>query len=236
MLLFLFRDGLRWQGVKGSVQGGIHWYAYMIQIFHHWSIIPSTGKLSRYCLFSVVMIQIRRSIFLLSCLWNISEGFVSVPSSQHHGVVKVPSPSETVALQMVLVDKNERNTIERLEQGLTEMHRRDRRDFFNQEKWVKHRDKDRFVKNLIRIPFSRVVWMIAAEVSIISGIAWLLVAYNHLFVLGFVAPDGVQYPPITDLSFPLLTLPTDPFVLSSPALSLLLGTSITINFFEFIFE
>jgi hypothetical protein len=127
-------------------------------------------------------------------------------------------------------DPIEQTTIARLERGLTELNRRERRDFFDERKWVEHRASDRFVGNLISIPFSRVVWMIFKEVGIISAISWLLVAYNHGLVLGYTDINGVTYPPLlADLALPLLTLPKEPFILSSPALSLLLGTLLTLS-------
>lgn len=157
---------------------------------------------------------------------NLSSAFTnSFPSHPSLGVTTIPKKNDKyLRMSQEGAEPIEQTTIARLEKGLTEMNRRDRRDFFNADKWVQHRASDRFLENLIRIPFSRVVWMIFKEVSIISLISWLLVAYNHLFVLGYTDLfEGTYYPPITDMQFPLLTLPKEPFILSSPALSFMLG-------------
>lgn len=112
---------------------------------------------------------------------------------------------------------------DRLNRGLNEMHRRERRDFFNHESWVRHRSPPRFFDNLLQVPFSKVVWMIANEITIITFISVFLIAWNHLLVLGYEDFAGVLHEPIVPLSLPFLSLPAEPFLLSSPALALLLG-------------
>jgi len=111
--------------------------------------------------------------------------------------------------------------LENLERGITEVHRRDRRDFFDHEAWVRHRGSNRFFDNMLAIPFSKVVWMLTSEVLCITIISIFVLLWNHGLVVGWEDLDGAFHAPLVS-NFPLLSLPLEPFVLSSPALALLL--------------
>jgi len=54
-----------------------------------------------------------------------------------------------------------------------------------------------------------------------GGISMGLVLYNALLATGYEDLAGIHHEPL--LQLPLLTLPSEPFTLSSSALSLLLG-------------
>lgn len=87
-----------------------------------------------------------------------------------------------------------------------------RRDVFDQKKWSSHRSKDRFLKNIITIPNSRIVRTLAGPLSWVASVATAICIYETLLD-SHVLP--AYYPRIA-LSNP------QPQVLTSFALSLLL--------------
>jgi ion channel-forming bestrophin family protein len=105
----------------------------------------------------------------------------------------------------------------------SEVSRKFRRDFYNHDSWLRARQKTRFIGTLSKIFDSGVVRQLLGEVMIIGGIATTVVLYNCLFVTGFTDFAMVQHPPVFNWGLPLMRLPLEPFSLSSPALSLLLG-------------
>lgn len=97
-----------------------------------------------------------------------------------------------------------------------ETSRKYRRTVFRHEDWVKHRSSSsRIGDNLTSIFFSGVVRQLRAQVSAVTTIAAIVLAWNYLVT----TKTGL---PIDDLGLPVLALPTLPFTLSSPALGLLL--------------
>ena len=142
------------------------------------------------------------------------------PTITRHNIV----PSIPTIISFATIAQDDFN-LDKLENDVTELSRRDRRDFYDHNAWVRHRGSQRFFDNLFAVPFSKVVWMVAAEVLVVSAIATSVVLWNHGLVIGYEDVTGAYHAPLlanTNLHVPLLTLPAAPFVLSSPALSLLL--------------
>jgi hypothetical protein len=101
-----------------------------------------------------------------------------------------------------------------------------RRDFYTHDSWLKARAKNRFVGTLTKITQSGVVRQLVNEVLLVGAVATTVVLWNCLFVTGYEDFSLVHHEPIiSPATFPLVKLPLEPFSLSSPALSLLLGKS-----------
>jgi len=111
---------------------------------------------------------------------------------------------------------------ERRRESYTEISRRYRRSFFDQDQWLKHRRSDRFVDNLLTLSDSGVVRALKNEVFLIGAIASVICIWNALMVAGFDDWAGVHHNPIVGLVLPLVKLPAEPLTVSSPALGLLL--------------
>jgi putative membrane protein len=86
--------------------------------------------------------------------------------------------------------------------------RKYRRTVFTHSDWVKHRASDRLFSNLSSIFQSGIVRQLFEEITLVAAIATTVVIWNDIIVPRY----GV----------PMLSLPTAPFTLSSPALGLLL--------------
>mmetsp|Transcript_48241 Transcript_48241/g.71487 ORF Transcript_48241/g.71487 Transcript_48241/m.71487 type:complete len:413 (-) Transcript_48241:222-1460(-) len=104
--------------------------------------------------------------------------------------------------------------------------RKFRRTFYTQPDWVKHRNSDRFLRNIRTTFDSGVVRQVAKETSIIGLVALCVVLFNNLLVTGWDDCNGVHHaailflPPeglIRTLSIPVVSLQV-----ASPALGLLL--------------
>ena len=118
-----------------------------------------------------------------------------------------------------------------LEQGRVpygEESRKYRRTIFSHTDWVEHRNKERrIVTNLKGIFFSGIVRQLQNEVLLVTAVAITVVLWNDILVpAGMVALSSSSSSLLSSQSFqqhlPLLTLPSLPFTLSSPALGLLL--------------
>mmetsp|Transcript_62773 Transcript_62773/g.107781 ORF Transcript_62773/g.107781 Transcript_62773/m.107781 type:complete len:404 (-) Transcript_62773:329-1540(-) len=97
-----------------------------------------------------------------------------------------------------------------------------RRTVYTQDDWLKHRSSTRLWKNLRGTFTSGVVRSLIFEVSMVSGIALLIVAVNCVLG-GFLDLSNVYHSPLLPgLGSFMLQLPALPFTLSSPALGLLL--------------
>jgi putative membrane protein len=95
---------------------------------------------------------------------------------------------------------------ERVKYG--ESSRKYRRTVFTHKDWIRHRSSDRLCRNWSSIRTSGIMRQLFAEISLVAAVAAAVVIWN-----GVLAPEyGV----------PMLCLPTAPFILSSPALGLLL--------------
>lgn len=102
-----------------------------------------------------------------------------------------------------------------------EQSRRYRRTLFNHDDWMRQRHGDRLLKNLRTTFKSGVVRQLANELLLVTIVAVTLCLWNSLLVVGYQDFLGHMHPPLTN-SLPLLSLPLEPFSLSSPALGLLL--------------
>jgi ion channel-forming bestrophin family protein len=105
----------------------------------------------------------------------------------------------------------------------SEQSRAYRRDFYTHDSWLKARSKNRFVGTITKFFDSGVVRQLVDEIILVGAIATTVVLWNALFVAGYDDFSMVHHAPILDANLPLLKLPGEPFTLSSPALSLLLG-------------
>jgi ion channel-forming bestrophin family protein len=99
-----------------------------------------------------------------------------------------------------------------------------RRDFYDHDAWLKHRAKNRFVGTIAKMFESGVIRQLADEIFLIGAVATFVCLFNSLCVVGYEDFQNVHHDPIFIYGAPLVTLPGEPFSLSSPALSLLLGT------------
>jgi len=103
-----------------------------------------------------------------------------------------------------------------------ESSRKFRRTVYSHDDWVRHRSPDRFFRYLAAIPTSGIYKNLGREVWTLVGITMLVLVYNG-FVTGYQDLSGVNHEPIWSSPFlPPLTLPLQPFTLSSPSLGLLL--------------
>lgn len=130
-------------------------------------------------------------------------------------------PTQSTELRLFSVAPKEPEIKARDELPYGEKSRRFRRTYFTHEDWVHHRNSDRFFSNLVNTAKSGIVRQLTAEIGLVSLIAFTVCVYNALFVSGYDDWDGVMHDPLMN-NFPLLSLPLQPFTLSSPALALLL--------------
>jgi len=118
----------------------------------------------------------------------------------------------------------------RLETGRVpygEESRRYRRTVFRSaDDWRMHRDPDRLQKNLSNTLVSGVARSLTKNISIITSVGALVVAWNSFLFGSYAGFDGASHPGIFSswvLSrYLLLELPPIPFTVSSPVLGLLL--------------
>jgi hypothetical protein len=85
------------------------------------------------------------------------------------------------------------------------------------------RSAERFSSNLLSIFQSGVVRQLFNEAIIIAGVATFICVYNALCVTGYDDFDGIHHDALVQ-GFYIFSLPGVFFSLTSPALSLLLGT------------
>ena len=101
--------------------------------------------------------------------------------------------------------------------------RKYRRTVYTHDDWVKHRSPDRFVRNAVSTITSGIYKNIANEVYFVTGIATVLCLGNAMTGtyqdFSGVVHDGF----LKDSIIPSLSLPMNPFTLSSGSLGLLLG-------------
>jgi len=103
-----------------------------------------------------------------------------------------------------------------------EASRKFRRTVYSHDDWVNHRSPDRFFKYIAAMPTSGIYKNLGREISSIVGISMVVLVYNGL-VTGYQDISGAGHPPIWSSPFlPPLTLPLQPFTLSSSSLGLLL--------------
>jgi putative membrane protein len=100
--------------------------------------------------------------------------------------------------------------------------RKYRRTVYTHDDWVKHRNPDRFVRNILSTTSSGVYKNVAREVWFTVGTASAVFAWN-MVCGGYMDFEGVTHDPLIQ-HLPTLTLPLTPFTLASPSLGLLLGT------------
>ena len=115
-----------------------------------------------------------------------------------------------------------------------------RRDVFDHDEWVRVRSNTRFSSNLLTIFESGVVRQLLREVILTTAVATFICAYNALLVNGYDDFAGIHHDPLVQ-GFYVFSIPGAFFSLTSPALSLLLGTYIplpilSLGLFYFIFS
>ena len=99
-----------------------------------------------------------------------------------------------------------------------------RRDVFAYDDWVKHRSTERFTGRLKKLGKSGIVRALSYEVQLLAAVATFICVFNALCVTGYDDFSNVHHDPLMSIGLPVLSLPSMFFTLSSPALSLLLGT------------
>jgi hypothetical protein len=99
-----------------------------------------------------------------------------------------------------------------------------RRDVFAYDDWVRHRSSERFTGRLSKLSKSGIVRALAYEVQLLAAVATFVCVFNALCVAGYDDFSGIHHDPLIGIGLPVLSLPPMFFTLSSPALSLLLGT------------
>lgn len=104
-----------------------------------------------------------------------------------------------------------------------EASRKFRRTVYSHDDWVNHRSPDRFIKYIAAIPTSGIYKNLAKEIITLVAVTMLVMGYNGA-VTGYQDVSGAFHDPIWSSPFlPPLTLPLQPFTLTSSALGLLLG-------------
>ena len=106
-------------------------------------------------------------------------------------------------------------------QKYSEESRKYRRTVYTHEEWVRHRESDRFFRNLNSFLTSGIYRSLFKEVASVTSIATFVVAWNCLFGeyqdLKSITHEGIFHGVL-----PLMQLPLPAFTLSSPSLGLLL--------------
>jgi len=103
-----------------------------------------------------------------------------------------------------------------------EASRKFRRTVYSHEDWVRHRDPDRFIRNIFNVGTSGIYRNLARELWAVVAVTMLVLVYNGI-ITGYQDVSGAYHAPILSSPFlPPLTLPATPFTLSSPSLGLLL--------------
>lgn len=159
------------------------------------------------------------SVLALACLVG-SDAFTARTSP---AVRPAPSsaPSTTRLRDVTSVPRDDGSGL-----SYAERSRPYRRDVFAYDDWVRHRSSARFSGRLGKLTKSGIVRALFDEIVLTSSVAAFICAFNALLVAGFDDLGGNHYGPLLGnaLHLPALSLPAQFFTLSSPALSLLLGT------------
>jgi len=151
---------------------------------------------------------------------SIIIGWAGVWNNPVHAFTMVPSTSTTTTATATALfsTKEVENKIMYGEQSRTY-----RRTVYTAEDWLKHRDPNRFFRNLRTIFASGVLQQVSKEVGVVSLVAFLVDFWNCVFILGYQDFQGQTHNPIVHIPhYLILELPIGPFQLSSTILGLLL--------------
>lgn len=171
------------------------------------------------------LLRIIASIALVSSLWIVvTEAFTPVAITPKVMTIKT---SDTVLYDVQTVFDDDGSGV-----SYSERSRPYRRDVFAYDDWVKHRSSARFTGRLAKLTQSGVVRSLSKELALITAVASFIAIFNALAGGGYDDFSGIHHDPLISI-FPVLQLPATFFTLSSPALSLLLGTYIFILFLFF---
>mmetsp|Transcript_12475 Transcript_12475/g.13835 ORF Transcript_12475/g.13835 Transcript_12475/m.13835 type:complete len:621 (-) Transcript_12475:248-2110(-) len=100
--------------------------------------------------------------------------------------------------------------------------RKFRRTVYSHEDWVRHRSPDRFFRYVASVPTSGIYKNIGGEIWVLTAITCIVLLYNGL-ITGYQDINGIVQEAVwSNPLLPPLTLPLQPFTLSSPSLGLLL--------------
>ena len=127
-------------------------------------------------------------------------------------------PLETGVLEFGTVTKDKRETTSGSEYA--EAVRQYRRTVFMHDDWVKHRSTDRFFKTIVDIKESGVLRSRGKELSIVTGFATFLVAWN-MIAGGYTDFDAIKQPALIP-HLPQFAIPLSVFSLTGSSLGLLL--------------
>ncbi len=107
--------------------------------------------------------------------------------------------------------------------------RRFRRTYYNNESWLRHRSSDRLIRNFTTMVSSGIFRQLLRDIGVVAIVSMGIILWNCALVAGFDDLSGHHHGPLVNSPcLPILELPRDPFVLSSPALGLLLGKWMTL--------
>jgi len=172
---------------------------------------------------------LRVTTLLLLLTWlTLTNAFI-VPSSSPSSL-RIPSTE----LNIVISGQDDGNTqvkVKKLTYG--EESRVYRRTVYTSDDWVRHRDPDRFFRNLISLLDSGIVVQLFKEVSAVMLIAFFAVLWNAVAVDGFDDFDGARHESLLHLPrYLLLSLPSGPFNLTSSVLGLMLVFRTNTSYFR----
>jgi ion channel-forming bestrophin family protein len=170
-------------------------------------------------------------VALLLLLGNKSDAFTSttVTSISHNTKLSKYSPSSssssssktttTTLYDVAWVPTDDGSGV-----SYSERSRPYRRDVFAYDDWVRHRSTERFTGRLSKLGKSGIVRALSYEVQLLAAVATFICVFNALCVTGYDDFSNIHHDPLINVGLPVLSLPAMFFTLSSPALSLLLGT------------
>ena len=159
-------------------------------------------------------------LLALAFLCHSSEAFTAVRPSASSST---PTTSSTTSLfDVTSVPRDDGSGL-----SYAERSRPYRRDVFAYDDWVRHRSSERFSGRLGKLTKSGIVRALFDEIILTSSVATFICVFNALVAAGFDDFAGVHHDPLINIGLPVLSLPAQFFTLSSPALSLLLGTCIS---------
>ena len=150
----------------------------------------------------------------------------TLPSSLHSTAARAPHTFMNVIHQPSVDKPNPEDPFFKQSGSVyAEESRKYRRTVYMHDEWVKHRSSERFIKNLATIADSGVASGLGKELLTVTSVAVFAVAIN-MFVHGYQDFSGMVHPSMLDESLARnlkqIALPTLPFTIAMPALSLLL--------------
>ena len=164
--------------------------------------------------------------YILALLLVGSANAFTPPSSKRGLAASRPTSSDVITKTTLNLESLEQKTPDDIETARLldtygEKARAYRRNVFSAADWIRSRRSDRFINNIMTTFQSGLIRQLSTELTFITLVSAFIVAYNVLFIDGYVDLNGVSHEALVDF-LPGLQLPITPFSLSSGALGLLL--------------